>query len=199
LLALLSAFHNSEAGMPDIPRPNQNKYAIELFSIETPDPFDEARFLKNKISIERLFEQSENRIHAYPVMYALIGMAAVCDKTIPEELTADYNLINGKAVPINETYHLGMKSEVTILNMKNNVATYLLDFSYKELRGYDEYVLKDDIKAQVPYFEARRINTELSQALGSWLILGGFSSSKEDGIESTYYIIRITKPSINQF
>ncbi|MDF7798847.1 hypothetical protein P4C99_05205 [Pontiellaceae bacterium B1224] len=194
LLVMFIAYQRAWAAMPETPPPNEGQFAIELFRIETPHVFNETTFIKNGVSIEDLFANSENLTQSFPVVYSALGVTAVCDQTKKEKLVSDCSLINGKVVPVHKVYSLGIKAEITILNLKQNLATYTLNFSYNDLKGYDEYVLKDDIKAKKPVFETRQISTQLNQSLGAWLVLGGFSSSHKERIQSTYYLIRITKP-----
>lgn len=190
---LFSSSH-VRADIPEAPVPQANKFAVELFKIESPAPFEQDKFVKSNISIPELFKQDENRIEAYPVLYCALGSPAICDQTKTVQMPENFNVKDGKAIPVEIPVVLGMLSEVTVVSLKNNIATYQLDFSYNELKGYDEYVLKGDINVQLPLFETRKINTELSQSLGSWLVLGGFSDDGENGILSTYYVIRITRP-----
>lgn len=196
-LVLLSTL-STKAEVPEIPLPNGNKFAIELFKIESPAPFEPETFIKSNISIPELFEQESNKIHGYPTLYSTMGDSAICDQTKSVRMAENYNVKDGKTVPVEKTFVLGMLAEVTITKLQNNVATYKLDFSYNELQGYNDFNLKKDLVVQIPYFETRKINTELSQSLGSWLVLGGFSDNGEDGIHSTYYVIRITRP-VNRY
>ncbi|MDZ8118120.1 hypothetical protein [Pontiella agarivorans] len=194
ILHTLTAGNAAHAQIPDAPQPQHNKFAIELFRIESPNPFEEARFLKQNISIPELFENAQNRINTYPVLYSALGIPAICDQTKCVHMAENYNIKDGKAVPVKSKVELGMRTKVTIRKLENNMATYELEFSNKELKGYEEVILKNDIHVKLPRFETRQINTELNQSLGSWLVLGGLSGSGDNGIHSTYYIIRITRP-----
>lgn len=193
-MLVLSINVHTQGAVPEPPSPQANKFAIELFKIESAAPFEQEKFVKNKISIPELFKQGKNQIEAYPVLYCAMDTVAICDQTETVQMPENFNVKDGKAVPIETPVVLGMLTQVTVTSLKNNIATYQLDFSFNELKGYDEYVLKGDIKVKLPFFETRKINTELSQSLGSWLVLGGFSDDGEDGIHSTYYVIRITRP-----
>lgn len=183
------------AKVPDEPRPKGNKFAVEMFRIDSPQGFDKDKFKQDNESIEQLFNSKENRVKAYPVVYAEQGKTAVSDQTTSMMLPEDYNVVNGKLIPVERLQRIGVRSEVTVTALRNNSATFNLKFHHQEIKGYDEYKLKGDHNARIPHFETRKVDTELTQVLGSWVVVGGIESVVDEQVKTAYYIVRVTRPS----
>ena len=183
------------AAVPKPPQPKDGDFAVEMFRIDSPNAFDKDTFKQDNQSIEQLFSDQRNQVKAYPVVYADQGVAAVNDQTTEMMLPEDFNVVNGKLIPIERLQRIGVRSEVTVIGLKNNSATFQLKFHHQEIKGYDEYKLKGGHDARVPFFETRKVDTELTQVLGSWVVVGGIESVVDQQIKTAYYIVRVTKPT----
>ena len=182
------------AAVPDMPEPKGNKFAVQLFKIVSPGAFDPRSFKRNNESIERLFTDATNAITSYPTVYAELGVRATHDRTLSVKMPIDYNLVNGEVVPVEESRALGVKVAVTVTAYKNETTTFTLHFSHQEIKGHEDVKLREGVTARKPLFEKREVNTELSQTLGSWVVLGGITSGESADEHTTHYLIRITRP-----
>ncbi len=180
--------------MPDLPKPDGNKFAVQLFKIVSPGAFDPNSFERNNESIERLFTAANNEITPYPTVYAKLGVLATHDRTLSVKTPIDYNLVNGEVVAVEESRDLGVKIDVTITAYRNETATFSLHFTHQEIKGHEVVELREGLTARKPFFEKRQVNTELTQALGSWVVLGGITSGEGADKRTTHYLIRITRP-----
>ncbi len=194
LLLCMSSFG---VEVPQLPAPNGGQYAIELFKIETPHPFDQLSFKQDDEVIEHMFTASENTVSSLPVMYANIGETVENDQTEKVLLPEDYNVVGGKPVPINKLQHLGTRTRVTLKKASQTTATLHLNFHHQVLQGYETYKLGREVEVEIPYFETRKVDTVIVQKLGSWIVVGGIESKEEGSIKTSYYIIRISKPGIS--
>lgn len=182
------------AVVPDMPKPKGNQFAVQLFRVDSPRPFDKEKFKQDSESILELFNAKENYTKAYPTIYAELGKPAVNDQTKSMMLPTDYNVVNGEPVAVEALQHIGVRAEITIHDYRNDTATFNLKFHHQEIKGYDEYLLKGGKSVRIPIFETRKVDTDLSQVLGSWVVVGGIESSTGEKTSTAYYIIRVTRP-----
>lgn len=186
---------NIHAQIPDIPSPNGYNFAVELYEIESPKPFDQNSVDLYSKSVDKLFTNEENTVNAYPVLYAKPGVMVENDQTEAIMFPESFNVVNGKPIPIETLQHIGSRTRVTILETPPREVTFLIDFHYQRVKGYDKYNIGKDLAVEMPYFEMRKVNTQLTQTLGSWVVLGGIESKAEGKLKTTYYVIRISHPS----
>lgn len=182
----------TSAQMPDLPTPRGNQFAVELFSIKTPESFNQASLQKYSKSVDQLFMSEKNEVHAYPALYTRKGMTVENDQTEDMMLPESYNVVNGKPVPVNTLQHIGVRTRITINESARNSVSFQIDFHHQTIKGNDTYKLGNGMEVEIPYFEIRKVNTEVTQRLGSWVVLGGIEDVS--GSFTTYYIIRITRP-----
>lgn len=194
LAALLLSSVAISREVPKLPEPNGNQFAVELFKIETPYPFDQNKFNQGAKAFEEMFISEESVVSAHPVMYAKVGEMVENDQTEEALFPKDYNVVNGKPVPVNKLQHLGTRTRVTLNSATQTSATFHIDFHHQVLKGYDTYKLGNNIEVKMPIFETRKVNTEVTQPLNSWIVVGGIESKKKEKIKTAYYIIRISKP-----
>ena len=194
-LALLALAAAALGAVPEMPRPKGNKFAVQLFRVDSPKAFNQESFKQDNASIERLFSAEENKVTAYPVVYADVGKSAVSDQTKSVMLPDDFHVVDGQLVPVESLQHIGVRAEVGLREFKNTAATFTRKFHYQEITGYDEYKLKGGHSARVPLYETRKVDTELTQVLGSWVVVGGIETEVEGEAKTAYFIVRVTRPS----
>lgn len=192
--ALLLCIAVPAAEVPELPAPRGGQFAVELYKIVTPRPFDQKSFRKEPESIAQLFQAAENSVTSQPVLYTELGGTAENDQTREMLLPEDYNVVGGKAVPVNKLYHIGVRTRVKILNATRTTAAVHIDFHHQVLKGYEKCKLGQDLEAELPIFDIRKVNTEITHKLDSWVVLGGIESEEDGAVRTSYYIIRISRP-----
>lgn len=193
-LTALLTFPAFSAEVPELPTPKGNQFAVELFKIETPHPFNMNSFSQNPASIERMFKSAENTVSSQPVMYAKLGAMVENDQTQKVMFPEDFNVVGGKIVPIQKLHHLGARTRVTVREVTSQTATVHIDFHHQVLKRHDKHTLGNGAEVELPIFEIRKVNTEITQKLNSWVVVGGIESKEEDQIRTAYYIIRVSRP-----
>ena len=198
LFALLLSINAIAREVPELPKPKGSHFTVELFKIETPYPFDQNNFNQGSKAIEEMFTSEDSVVSAHPVMYAMIGEMVENDQTEKTLFPVDYNVVNGKPVPVNKLQHLGTRTRVTLNSATQTSATFHIDFHHQVLKRYETYKLGNRIEVEMPIFETRKVNTEVTQPLNSWIVVGGIESRDEGKLKTAYYIIRISKSGNNR-
>ena len=205
--------------IPELPKLQEGKYAIQIIKVETSASTDPSEYLDNiktetvfyttgtetnqtQVSPldsadpslpEKILEDPSSEIFEYPILYAENGSSVTNDQTETVLFPQDYKVENGKAVPLDEKpIKLGLSITTTVTERKNGVVDLHLDFYTKEIKRYDEIDIGSGLKAKVPFFNARKFNTDVTIALGEWLTIGGLkNSAKDDQSKNTVYFIRV--------
>lgn len=192
--ALLLGASAPGAEVPELPAPRGNQFAVELYKIVSPRRFDQKNFRREPESIAQMLHAGENTVTPHPVLYAELGGTAENDQTRMTLLPEDFNVVDGKTVPINKLYPIGARTRIEFLSATERTAKIHIDFHHQELKGYEKYKLGRNIEAELPVFEVRKVNTEVDLRLGSWVVLGGIESQEDGKFRTSYYVIRISRP-----
>jgi len=173
---------------PSNPRPHPEKYTFQVISIEIPD-FDSSTPLSEAIN------HPDATIHEYPIVLAGVGESQINDQTESVSFPEDYSIVDGKAIAKEKTVKLGYSVSIQFTELKNELIQYHLQTYYREVAGHDKHEIGDGITVSMPYFKSRRLDTDLSQAVNSWVVYGGLVDEKSDGTKLTHMIgVRIIPP-----
>lgn len=193
-LVLLLPTAVQAAEIPNLPPPRENQFAVELFKIVTPRPFDQAAFRQEPEFIEEMFHAGENAVTPEPVIYTQLGGVAENNQTREVSLPEDYNVVGGKAVPINKIHRIGVRTRVHIISATRTTAAIHIDFHHQVLKGYKKHKLGNGIEVKLPEFDLRQVNADLDYQFNSWVVVGGIEAEEDGQILTSYYIIRISRP-----
>jgi len=183
--------------VPTEPKPCDDKLAVQVIKVEIPKKIDPASgFVPTP---DELLYDGSNTLTQYPILYAAAGSAVTNDQTTSVSFPEDYEVVDGKTIPKEKVCKLGLSIVVEISKIENDVANLHLHFSKKNHTGYDESTAQDGTQIKMPIFETREMDTNVSLALGHWIVLGGLSDGSSEGREvTTYYLIRVKNPTADK-
>ena len=146
--------------------------------------------------IEGILKSPDVEVHKFPVVYADLGESVTNDQTKSVSLPEDYEVVDGKAVAKEKICKLGDFTSVRVDKIENGAISYHLTVSHRELVGFDEYKIEHGLEVKMPFFEARSIDTSLTQQPNSWSVIGGFVHQKSDGEKMHQMIcVRVIPPN----
>ena len=187
--------------IPSDPKPHSDKYAVQVLEVTTPGLLDPGA-PQAAGWIEKTFKNPDAKVYEYPILYAAVGESVINDETKSVAMAEDFNVVDGKAVAQEKIQQLGRFLEVSITKVEHETITYKVNIQNRELFGFDTLQLEDGIVVQMPFLNAKKVTTELSQPLGVWSSLGGVADTRtENGnetSESFFFCIRIIPPAENK-
>lgn len=143
---------------------NSNKIYNELERSQHP--------LISKVEFEKLIQYPTAKIIEFPLVVATLGEKVINDQQELVSFPVDYQIVEGKLVPEETEIGLGFLTAVTVGDVKGGVISFDLiaeDRRFKEWKNYPT----EAGNARMAFFSARSIDTHISQALNSWLIMSG--------------------------
>jgi len=146
--------------------------------------------------VEEILKHSETTTVTFPVVYAGLGESATNDQTETVEMTTDADIVEGKVVYKKEPIKVGMMVSVEVLEAEDNRVCYKLNIMNKDLIGYDTHQPEEGLEVRMPFFEARSIDTKITQAPDSWRYVGG--TINQQGTEPkihTMLLFRVIAPT----
>ena len=176
--------------MPSDPKPDAHRYAVQIIEVEGPLPSSDA--LNNSF----VFKNSD--CYEYPISYAEIGVALTNDQTEAISLPEDYRVVDGVVIAEEKTYPLGCFIELLIHRVEQDKVSCYLTFSRQVLKGFDEYVMVDGEKAQMPVLSKHQFTSDLNVPLNVWTALGGlpgtWGAHEQHSNHNPHFAVRIIPP-----
>jgi len=160
--------------------------------------------------VTELLENPDAKISEYPVVYATVGETAINDQTetlsfpTTYEPQADSNGVVSVVYNHHKDIKIGKYTEWAPKKIENGAVTGDLWFYEKTLLGMQKYDVAPangshaPVSASLPIFKAREMKTKVTLVPGAWISMGGLTSTKKEGDESTttttYFAIRTLPP-----
>jgi hypothetical protein len=184
----VSGFHSSdESVLPmSFPQPYTQE-EIEALSISMRPSQEE---------IEALLKKPNAEIIEFPIVYAGIGETVTNAQTEVFQSVLDASVVEGKVVYETEPINVGTSTSLTINKVLESGAINCdLEIYHCRLTGVDHYTLEEKFDVEIPYFEIRSVNTEITLNPNSWLTMGGLISQHDDGTKTQSLIyVRVLPP-----
>ena len=177
------------------PKPHPDKYTFQIIGVEIPSTESIAALSE----VEEVINHPEATIIEYPIVIAGVGESVTNDQTKSVLFPEDYSIVDGKAVAKEKTEQMGYMVSIRFNEIKDGIISYHLNTYFKEFFGYDAYEAEKGISVEMPYFDSRSIDTDLSQKINTWTLLGGLYEENSDGnMVNQMFAVRIIPPSNKQ-
>ena len=194
--------------VPSEPKPHESKFAVQVIEITLSEPAPQIFPLEEVLA---LIDENKDDILEYPIVYAAVGETAKVDETETVSIPEQFEIVEGKAVGIEQTHKLGLSVEATFLermilqSQDESIGDVLVEYTgndsvllklhtfRKELVGYDTQKLTDEIEVKIPHFSKLEANTRLINKTGLWAVIGGNTDSKT-GL-SKFICVRVIPPT----
>ncbi|MDF7801063.1 hypothetical protein P4C99_16420 [Pontiellaceae bacterium B1224] len=135
-------------------------------------------------AVEKMMVIPEINKSKLPAIQLAAGEQFIDDTTEMIELPIDYDVVDGKTIIMDkETFRVGRSIDIHLIEVADSIATYNLKLFFGQLMGFDTYTLSNGDKIEMPWVQSSLGNTQYTQPLDTWYIVGGFTSELiEDGV-----------------
>lgn len=146
--------------------------------------------------IEALLKKPNAEIIEFPIVYAGIGETVTNAQTEVFQSVLDARVVEGKVVYETEPINVGTSASLTINKVLESGAINCdLEIYHCRLTGVEHYTLEEEFDIEMPYFEIRSVNTEITLNPNSWLTMGGQISQRDDGTKMhMLFLVRLLPP-----
>lgn len=143
---------------------NSNKIYNELESTQLP--------LISNLEFEKLIQYPDAEITEFPIVYAGLGESVTNDQTEAVSLPVDYSIVDGKPVPQEEVFGLGLFTAVTVNKIDDTAVHFALGTYDRKLKEWQEYETTGG-KVRMPFFDMRGLTTTLTLEPNIWILSAG--------------------------
>jgi hypothetical protein len=149
---------------------------------------------------DRILQVPEINKTEFPLVQLSVGERIINDQTETTELLTDYEIVEGKTVITRkDPFRSGLAIDIELLEVDASTATYRLKLFSGSTPGFDVYTLSNGDEISMPYWEATDSDSEITQPLSSWNMIGALVTEKTDEEESNgkakCIFLRILPPS----
>lgn len=142
--------------------------------------------------VDKIISHPDSLVDEFPIVRVRLGETVISDQTKTELMAVDADVINGKVVYEKEPTKFGKEVSVTVKEVNGDVVTYNIHLMKRDFIGFNTHETKDGLQFEFPFFEGVEADTELTQKINSWLVLGGLVNQQGNGEKMhSLIIIRI--------
>jgi hypothetical protein len=168
---------------------------------ESPSPmieYTDARVVS--AAANRILYVPEVKKTEFPPVQLSVGERIINDQTETTELPTDYEIVDDKTVITRKgSFRSGLAIDIELIGTDASSVTYQLKLFSGSILGFDVHTLPNGDEISMPYWESRNTDSEITQPLSSWNMIGGMVTEKmEEGEtkqEDQCIFIRILPPS----
>lgn len=146
--------------------------------------------------VDTLLKNPDNEIIEFPLAYVEVGATVTNAQTEVLHSIVDASVVEGKVVYEKEPIHVGPSVILTINEiLESGAINCNLEIDHCRLTGVEHYTLEEEFEIEMPHYEKRSINTEITLAPNSWLPMAGMISQRNDGTKvHEIFLIRLLPP-----
>lgn len=190
--------------LPSEPTPHIHAYSFQVLEIDVPlhalqsgwNASPSSSSLTDP-SAESLFNAPKVQIYEYPIILAEVGSRVHLEQIKKDTYVADFNITDGKVITQEAVYKLGTTIELTLDDIENGVASFSIDLSTRNLKGFDTISMAGE-EIRMPVLFEKQVVTSMRQELNSWMSLGAIEdiTRKKDKTFRKYFVLRIIPPHL---